>query len=90
VAAAGPERPSQPAVRPRRTDARPGLAGLEQTLAQVRLLLRGGVPLRRIGQAAQPVEPEQLQEQGRRAAEGSAELRTARLLEAAVLQRRRR
>src|SRR3954451_8320378 len=65
------------------------LAGLEQAVAQLGLLLRARVPLRGIGQAFERIEAEQLEEQRRRPVEHRAELRPAGLLDEAALQQRR-
>src|SRR3954454_14724131 len=63
---------------------RPGralLAGLEQAVAQLGLLLRRRVPLPGVRQVLERLEPEQLQEERRRAVEHRAELRAPRLLD---------
>src|SRR4051795_6601735 len=65
------------------------LAGLEQALAQLRLLLRRGVEAGEVGQRVEPFEAEQLLEQRGGAVQHGAELRAARLLDQAALEQRR-
>src|SRR5919206_4116501 len=66
------------------------LAGAQQAVAQVGLLVGAGVPPRRVGQVVERGEAEELEEQRRRAVEHGAELRAARLLDQAPLEQRAR
>ena len=68
----------------------PFLAGAQQAVAQRGLVLRARVPLRRVGQLVDRLQPEQLEEQRRRAVQHGAELRAAGLLDQAALDQRRR
>src|SRR4051812_30580227 len=65
------------------------LAGLEQALAQLRLLLRRGVEAGEVGQRVEPFEAEQLLEERGGAVQHGAELRAPRLLDQAALEQRR-
>src|SRR4051794_17778157 len=69
--------------------ARAGLAGSQQALAQLGLLLGRGVPLRHGGQVVHSAQPEELQKARRRAIEHGAELRAPRLLDEPALEQRR-
>src|SRR4051794_11703401 len=60
-----------------------GRPRLQQTVAQGRLLLRRGVPLGDVREVVRAAEPEQLQEQRRRAVQHGAELRAPGLLDQA-------
>ena len=71
--------------------ARALLAGAQQAVAQVGLLLGRGIPLHDARQRLERVQPEELEEEVGRAVQDGAELRAPRLLdEAALLERRRR
>src|SRR5690348_8767454 len=75
-------------LRPRRA-ARPLLAGLQEPVAELRLLLGRRVPLGRVGEVLEGLEAEELQEQRRRAVQDGAELRAPGLLDQAALEERR-
>ena len=60
-----------------------GLAGAQQPLAQLGLLLGGRIPAGDVGQLLQRAQAEQLQELGGGAVEDGAELRVAGLLDQA-------
>ena len=66
------------------------VAGAEQPLAQLVLLVGRRVPGARVGQVVERVEAEELEEQRRRAVEDGAELRAARLLDQPALEQRGR
>ncbi len=70
--------------------ARARLAGAQQALAQVGLLLGRRVPLRDVGQLLQRAQPEQLEELRARAVEDGAELRATRLFDQPAVEQRRR
>src|SRR3984893_14495621 len=76
-------------ARTLRADAGASLAGAQQTLAQLPLLLRGRVPAGDIGQLPEGAEPEQLQEPCARSVQDRAELGVAGLFDQAALEQRR-
>src|SRR4051795_7059957 len=80
-AAGGRSRAGSRAGRPARRGGGALLAGAQQALAQVGLLLGRRVPLRRVRQVLERAQAEELQEQRGRAVEHRAELRAARLLD---------
>ena len=76
---------ARPVRRPRAR-----LAGAQQAIPQLGLLLGGRIPLRDVGQLGQRLQAEELEEQGRRAVEHGPELGPPRLLDDPALEQRRR
>ena len=91
---AGASRPTRPAppgaAAPPAAGTGARLAGPQQALAQLGLLLGRRIPARDVRQLVERAQAEQLQEQRRRAVEDGAELRVARLLDQPALEQRRR
>src|SRR4051794_16823975 len=69
-------------------DAAADRPGLQQPVAQRRLLLGGRIPLRDVREVFGGVDPELLAKQIRRAVQDRAELRAARLLDETALDQR--
>src|SRR4051794_5636443 len=81
--------PGTTAREPARSALRALLAGLQQPLAQLLLLLGSGIEARQLGQLVEPAQAEELLEQRGGAVEHRAELRAPGLLDDPALEQRR-